>query len=820
MRFPCVLSALAAASALLFAPAAHAASPGNDAVAYQINPAHTGAVYTPNLTPPFHKAWSVDLGGSVSYPLIAQGKVYVTVDANNGAAVNLYALDATTGSVVWGPVNVVGTGLYFAPTGFANAAYDAGRVFTVGAGGTMAAYDADTGTPVWTTQLPDQYSFSSAPTAANGIVYTGGAGDGGTLYAVRESDGTLLWTQGVENGDSSSPAVTQDGVYVSYVGPQSYKFDPITGSLLWHYQGYGEGGGGSTPVLYNDSLFVRQVDNGQNSGQILSAADGAVLGTFAPGYFVNPAIPAFDNGSAFLRVGGSLTASDLAFQSSRWTFAPTNDTVTAAALVVNGVVITGTNAGNLYALNEATGQTIWSDAVGAPIPAPPAFEGSGQPLTGLSAGDSLLVVPAGHLLVAYAGTTPATPPAATVTSFTLDPGSQSRTVVGGRSLTATVTLNVAAPAGGLSVPLASSLPGLASVPAQVQVAAGDSSATVPISTTSPVQPQTALLSASLGGVTETASVTVLTAPAVARVLWNNPDGRVLLWAVDAQGGHTTVGTYGPYSDSGGVWKAKAVATGPNGVTRILWTNPDGRVTLWYVNPDGSYGLSGVYGPYTDSGGVWSAKALSVGPDNVAHILWNNPDGRATLWFVNPDQSYGLVGAYGPYADGGGLWSAKSLATGPNGVSRIVWGNPDGRATLWYVNPDASYGVTGAYGPYADAGGLWTAGAVSVGPDDAAHILWNNPDGRATLWFVNPDASYGLVGAYGPYADSGGTWSASALATGADGVSRILWGNPDGRTTLWYVNPDASYGLTGAFPAFSDDAAGGGLWSAGAVSAGP
>ena len=303
----------------------------------------------------------------------------------------------------------------------------------------------------------------------------------------------------------------------------------------------------------------------------------------------------------------------------------------------------------------------------------------------------------------------------------------------------------------------------------------------------------------------------------AHILWNNPDGRATLWSVNPDNTYGLVGAYGPYADRGGVWKAIAVATGPNGVSRILWTNPDGRATLWFVNPDGSYGVTGAYGPYVDGGGVWRAAALSVGPDNVAHILWNNPDGRATLWFVNPDNTHGLIGAYGPYADRGGVWKAVAIATGTNGVSRILWNNPDGRSTLWYVNPDSSYGVTGAYGPYLDSGGIWRATAVCVGPDNVAHILWNNPDGRSTFWFVNPDASYGLAGAYGPYADSGGIWRAAAIATGPDNVTHILWNNPDGRSTLWFVNPGGAYGLMGAYGPYADS---GGVWKATADSAGP
>jgi hypothetical protein len=54
----------------------------------------------------------------------------------------------------------------------------------------------------------------------------------------------------------------------------------------------------------------------------------------------------------------------------------------------------------LYALDLTDGAVAWSANVGAGIPAPDEQNVS-QPLTGLAAGEGLLVVPAGNLLVAY-----------------------------------------------------------------------------------------------------------------------------------------------------------------------------------------------------------------------------------------------------------------------------------------------------------------------------------------------------------------------------------------------------------------------------------
>jgi uncharacterized protein (UPF0548 family) len=82
------------------------------------------------------------------------------------------------------------------------------------------------------------------------------------------------------------------------------------------------------------------------------------------------------------------------------------------------------------------------------------------------------------------------------------------TVVGGTASTGTVTLTGPAPSGGAAVALASSNPGVATVPGEVTVPAGATSATFPVSTT-PVGTLTSVtISAASGGVTRTATLTV------------------------------------------------------------------------------------------------------------------------------------------------------------------------------------------------------------------------------------------------------------------------------------------------------------------------
>jgi outer membrane protein assembly factor BamB len=330
--------------------------------------------------------WSVNLGGRASYPLIVGGRVFVTVAKTGLYGTKLYALDESTRQSVWGPIDLGGT--YY----WSHAAYDNGSVFVVNYDGLLRAFEAGTGTLVWSTQLPGQYAFSSPPTAFNGIVCTGGAGSGGTINAVEETNGRVLWTKSVANGDHSSPAVSSSGVYVSYACAYTYDFNPLSGILLWHYAGSCSGGG-RTPVVSGGFVYVRDWATSP-SGYLFEANTGTLIRRFQAG-----PIPAFKGNRGLFLNAGRLEAQDAATGQVLWSFAG-DGSLSSAPLIVNQTVYIGSTSGNLYGLDIQTGKQAWSVNVGASILAPDEQNVS-QPLTGLGAGDRMIVVPASNLLVAF-----------------------------------------------------------------------------------------------------------------------------------------------------------------------------------------------------------------------------------------------------------------------------------------------------------------------------------------------------------------------------------------------------------------------------------
>jgi outer membrane protein assembly factor BamB len=405
MRNPILKGALAAAivaAAASLAPhnamaqAAAVIDPRDDqfAVAYQINPAHTGAItLDKTFRPPLKTLWNVTAEGPISYPLIARGKVFVWVShfSATGNGGRLYALDKDSGTIVW---------LVDFPSNFGggNITYDRGRVFVITDQAIVHAFDADSGSEAWTARTGQPFS-STVPTASNGTLYIVSNGSGGTLSALDEESGNALWTQSQVVGDSA-PTVSGEGVFTSDLDHVS-KFNPTTGEPVLGFGGNCDGG--ITPisavaVYYRGRLYDSTETDCRSSSPFLSTIFDAntfkALGNFGPISSETPP-PAFQ-GSIGYRIDPAtknLVAMNLD-GGELWSAG--DGALFLGPLVVNDAVYALSRAGVLFAFNRATGEQLWTANAGGAVP----FLGLNPPLSGIAAGEGVLVVPVGFHLFA------------------------------------------------------------------------------------------------------------------------------------------------------------------------------------------------------------------------------------------------------------------------------------------------------------------------------------------------------------------------------------------------------------------------------------
>ena len=369
-----------------------------ESTSYQIDAAHSGRL-AGGAAPPLEKRWTRDLGGTVSYPLVAEGKVFAlaaTAYAPTRGA-TLYALDAATGEDVWGPVDLGSDALF---------AYGDGQVFVLNKDGIRRAFDAATGALRWIVRPADTTTLDAPPVYEDGALWYHASGTvSGGLAKISPADGHQIALLPAPVGGDSSPAVSKGLIYSSHGCSPTSAFNTSTGAAAWTYGMWCTAQAGNfTPVVADGIVWARAMSNRPPT------AIDAVTGTKVV-HFTADAAPTFDGGRGFFLSHGVLEARDPRTQVVLWSFAG-DGKLGLAPIVVHGHVYVASASGQLWALDGATGEVVWTGDAGAPVL--PSSEVDNLPqLIGLAAGQGVLAVPASNLLVAFGSQDGAIPTAAT-----------------------------------------------------------------------------------------------------------------------------------------------------------------------------------------------------------------------------------------------------------------------------------------------------------------------------------------------------------------------------------------------------------------------
>jgi outer membrane protein assembly factor BamB len=355
---------------------------GDRATSWQIDPAHSGAQPSTRLQPPLKRVWSYDTGGAVGYPIVSDGRVFITSGVSGAAGSRITALDSSTGHQLWGPISLGG-----AYSGIATASYDVSlaRLFVMNGDALVQALDPTNGNAFWTKQLSSFVNEIGPLVSQSGLVFVPQQWN---LVVLDGASGATRWT-GAEGASPMAAAVTPFAVYTCAVGGGVMARDPTTGAHLWLHAANGDGGGGCYTVVAGSRLYAY---DWADPPLVLNLGTGNVEGSFT-----GPVAPVFADGRAYFLVGKNLEAHDSS-NAVAWTFAG-DGTLDTQPIGGGGYVYVGGSSGMLYAVDQ-NGKVVYSDKLPSALTGANSFV-SGAP-SGFAIAEDKLFVSAGTILYAYA----------------------------------------------------------------------------------------------------------------------------------------------------------------------------------------------------------------------------------------------------------------------------------------------------------------------------------------------------------------------------------------------------------------------------------
>jgi len=211
--------------------------------------------------------WKVDVGQGYATPVLAGGRVYMfTRQAANEV---MQAFDAGTGKLVWqtryaAPVTVAPAAQAHGPGPKSTPTLAGGRLYTMGMGGIVTAFDAASGRQLW--QKPagpvlPLFGTATSPLEDRGlvIVHVGGHNQG-ALTAFDAGTGDVTWTWNGDGPSYASPIVADiDGVrqVIALTQESLVGVSAADGRLLWRQPFTTEFTQNIiTPILVGQTLLV------------------------------------------------------------------------------------------------------------------------------------------------------------------------------------------------------------------------------------------------------------------------------------------------------------------------------------------------------------------------------------------------------------------------------------------------------------------------------------------------------------------------------------------------------------------------------------
>ena len=297
------------------------------------------ATFTAPSSWPAHltRRWSVDVGDGYATPVLVGDRLYVFT--RQGEDEVMRALDADTGGELWhssypAPFSFEPAAEPHGPGPKATPTFADGKLHTLGLGGVVTAFDAETGDQIWQVAEPTVaplYGTAVSPLVDQGlvIVHVGGQ-DRGALTAFDANTGAVRWAWAEDGPSYASPLVAElneTRQVITLTQDHVIGVSASSGDLLWRRP-------------FSTQYVQNAVD------PIL--ADGTVI------------VAGFQEPTSAFRVVRDRNA---------WTTEPVWENRDISPYMTNGVLIDGMlfglsqrESGQYYLLDVATGETVWTSA--------------------------------------------------------------------------------------------------------------------------------------------------------------------------------------------------------------------------------------------------------------------------------------------------------------------------------------------------------------------------------------------------------------------------------------------------------------------------
>ena len=235
------------------------------------------------------------------------------------------------------------------------------KLYIGGNDGKVYAFDAKTGTLLWTNPFVTGNKIWATPIATDNTLYIGSYDK--NLYAINLADGTEKWHFSTQGAIMNTPIVQNGIVYFGSFDRYFYAVNADTGALIWKSTNQAANWFWANPVLGNNVIYAPNIDG---NIYVFDITNGNTINTInldqsissTPIILGNKLIVASENGKSLSKLW--------AIDTDNYTYrmiVELKKLIYAPLSVNQNIVYIHTQDNLLYALNVDTEVILWSQPV-------------------------------------------------------------------------------------------------------------------------------------------------------------------------------------------------------------------------------------------------------------------------------------------------------------------------------------------------------------------------------------------------------------------------------------------------------------------------
>lgn len=225
--------------------------------------------------------WESPITGGYSGPTVANGRVYVMDRVQQPEQIErVHCFDEKTGKAIWThQYDAPYQGIGYTTGPRASVTVVDGQAFSIGSMGHAFAFDAETGSILWSKSFDDEYAISSSKrmpiwgiaasplVVGENVVFHVGGNGGACIVAVDRKSGSPVWTALEDRAQYSAPVLMDHGgktLIVCWTGDSIAALEPDQGKLQWRYEFKPKNMpiGIATPLIQDDQIFITSFYDG------------------------------------------------------------------------------------------------------------------------------------------------------------------------------------------------------------------------------------------------------------------------------------------------------------------------------------------------------------------------------------------------------------------------------------------------------------------------------------------------------------------------------------------------------------------------------